>query len=227
MYKARCASLTSFLCDLPVDRCYVSFSAGKDSSVLAHAASIAMPGVPILMVDPGCPTHWSEDERKAWKEYAAEAGWNIIMFPWDKWSDDDVRAARTARQHAFAAHRSMFSDLEQWASAHGRDHCLQGLRAEESRGRRVSLITHGDIYRKRDGSMVRVAPLARWTWMDIWAYIIDHDLPWLRIYDCLGPEARNGWIGRNGLEHGRMVYLRKYYPEAYRFARDILEVPYA
>ncbi len=63
--------------------------------------------------------------------------------------------------------------------------------------------------------------------MDIWAYIIDHDLPWLRIYDCLGPEARNGWIGRNGLEHGRMVYLRKYYPEAYRFARDILEVPYA
>lgn len=46
-------------------------------------------------------------------------------------------------------------------------------------------------------------------------------LPWLSIYDHVGPTARNGLIGRNGLEQGRLVYLRRYYPEAWRVAREM------
>jgi hypothetical protein len=46
-------------------------------------------------------------------------------------------------------------------------------------------------------------------------------MPWLTIYDYLGPDARNGLIGRNEEAYGRLVYLRKYYPEAYRVAREV------
>lgn len=61
----------------------------------------------------------------------------------------------------------------------------------------------------------------------MWAYILERDLPWLGIYDALGPQARNGLIGRNGVEHGRMAFLRRHYPQAWRVARDTLELEFA
>jgi len=66
-----------------------------------------------------------------------------------------------------------------------------------------------------------ICPISLWTAADVWTYIVSEGLPWLSIYDHVGPTARNGLIGRNGLEQGRMVYLRRYYPEAWRVAREL------
>lgn len=225
-YHRRLDRLRCSLDGLEPARCYVSFSAGKDSSVLAHAAHVQHPGIPIRCVDTGVPYHWTEAERSMWSAYAQAQGWDYQIIPWDKWGDDGIRQAQSTGDHARAAHGSMFTDLHTWAEGAGRDHFLVGIRADESKGRRATLSTHGEYYRLANGT-VRVAPLGLWSWMDVWAYIVTHDLPWLSIYDYLGPRARNGLIGRNGVEDGRMVWLRKFYPEAYRIARDHLDLDYA
>lgn len=203
---------------------YVSFSAGKDSAVLAHAAHAVHPGIPIWMVDPGVPTHWLGAERQRWIDYAAASGWTLRLFPWDKWAD--VGAANGEQQHRKMAHNAMFEAVHAQAAAEGRTHVVMGLRAQESPGRRASLSTHGEAYTSRTG-ITRHCPLGSWTHDDVWAYTLTKGLPWLEIYDHLGPDARNGLIGRSGVQQGRMAYLRRFFPEAYRHARDVLQLDYA
>jgi 3'-phosphoadenosine 5'-phosphosulfate sulfotransferase (PAPS reductase)/FAD synthetase len=191
-------------------RCYVSFSAGKDSSVLAHACHYIMPGIPILMVDPGSPVHWTASEKQTWLDYAEAQGWNLKLFPWDKYAT----APRTGDLTTYRTkvHDDMFRDLNAYAQERGLTRRVMGLRRQESKNRRhVQWATPNTL-----------CPLVDWTVDDVWCYIVKSGMPWLTIYDYLGPEARNGLIGRNGEAYGRLVYLRKYYPEAYRVAREVL-----
>jgi len=224
-YQRRARRLISSLQMIDPAVSYVSFSAGKDSAVLAHAAHSVHPGIPICCVDSGVPYRWTEEEREGWLQYASENGWNLIIFPWNKWGGN-LRRAADEKSHQKSAHRSMFAGLQSWARTEGRTHYLTGMRADESKGRRVRLSTHGEIYLQANG-FTRHCPLGLWSTQDIWAYTITQGLPWLTIYDHLGPSARNGLIGRSGIQHGRMVWLRKYYPEAYRVARDELGLDYA
>ena len=77
---------------------------------------------------------------------------------------------------------------------------MLGLRAEESHARRLNLATHGTYYERKDGMHV-VLPLSRWTGRDVWAYMVAHDLPRLRIYDecsCTRERARSGFVFATG-----------------------------
>ena len=42
---------------------YVGFSAGKDSAVIADLCHRIHPGIQVLMIDPGTPTHWTDADR--------------------------------------------------------------------------------------------------------------------------------------------------------------------
>jgi len=214
-YQCRERQLAALLRRELDERCYVSFSAGKDSAVVAHAAHAARPGIAMLMVDPGCPVHWTEEERAAWLAYAQAQGWNLTLFPWDKYASAP-RSGDLAAYRA-AVHDAMFRDLTAHAEAHGLTRRVMGLRAEESPQRRMSL------GRDKAASETRLCPISLWHTSDVWCYLATHGLPWLSIYDHLGCTARNGLIGRNGEAHGRLVFLRRYYPSAFRVARQIFE----
>lgn len=194
--------------------CYVSWSAGKDSMVAAHLAQRLQPGIQMLMVDPGVPVHWTESDRSLMLDFAASDGWNVRLVPWDKFgvaTPDDQRAYRDS------IHARMFGDLTAYADGAGLSCRITGMRAAESRNR-------ARLLRSRRGETAHtLQPIWDWTTDDVWTYTISHELPWLSIYDHLGPAARNGLIGKNGTEQGRMVYLRKYYPEAFRMACELIE----
>jgi 3'-phosphoadenosine 5'-phosphosulfate sulfotransferase (PAPS reductase)/FAD synthetase len=226
-YRRKRDSLISLLSSLDPAASYVSFSAGKDSSVIAHAAHAIFPSIPICMVDPGVPFHWTEGDRTTWSAFAAQAGWRLLQFPWDKWGAPGVAGAGSEKAHQRAAHASMFDDLQAWASAEGRPVVVMGLRAAESKARTMDFAARGHIHRYASGERSRVLPIATWTTDDVWTYIIEAGLPWLDIYAALGPDARNGMIGRSGIMHGRMAYLRRHFPEAWRVARDTLGLDYA
>ena len=194
---------------------YVSFSAGKDSSVIAHLAHLVKPGIPILMVDPGCPTHWTEDERKIWIEYAKCHGWKLKIFPWNKWEKE-----RSAEKLA-SLHHDQFEALTAYARANGLVKRVIGLREAESKARKITSRYRGRIATYKNGEE-RLLPITKWRTEQVWAYIVSRGLPWLSIYDHLGPEARNGLIGVNGAERGRMVFLKKYYPKAYEEAKTFM-----
>lgn len=75
-----------------------------------------------------------------------------------------------------------------------------GLRAEESHARRMNVFVHGDDYQRKDGLQVAL-PIAHWTGRQVWAYLIKHDLPWLKIYDtafCGRERARSGFVFATG-----------------------------
>jgi 3'-phosphoadenosine 5'-phosphosulfate sulfotransferase (PAPS reductase)/FAD synthetase len=218
-YRESEARLYEYLRAVLDPTCYVSFSAGKDSMVLAHAAQAICPEIPILMVDPGCPTHWLEREKSKILAYTAARGWNLILFPWDKWAC--VGEERDPDEAARKIHGNMFTDLTRYAADHGLATRLLGLRAEESRGRKISLLKYGLDAQLRDGTR-RIIPLARWRTDWIWAYTVKHDLPWLEIYDRVGPDARNGLIGVHGASKGRLEYLKYSFPDAWRAAKKLL-----
>jgi 3'-phosphoadenosine 5'-phosphosulfate sulfotransferase (PAPS reductase)/FAD synthetase len=214
-YRQREARLFALLRRELGPNCYVSFSAGKDSSVVAHAAHAVMPGIPILKSDSGCPFSWLESERQQWVAYAKANGWNLLLFPWDKWSQSTRDAGDDALEHQRRVHSTQFAAIESWGKAHGRTRRVTGIRAAESVRRKMSIrLGFG-------ASANHLSPIGTWDEDDVWAYIIKHGLPWLSIYDYCGPSTRNGLIGKNGSEFGRLAFLKLYYPEAYRLARTL------
>lgn len=188
--------------------CYVSWSAGKDSMVAAHLCASICPGIPILMVDPGIPIHWTEDDRARMLDYAESQGWYIKLFPWDKFAH-----ARPDRENDYrkSVHEDQFEDLTVYAKGRGLTRRITGIRAAESKAR-----SHIQAQ-----TVNTLQPLRNWSTQDIWTYTIEYGLPWLSIYDYLGPDARNGLIGRNGREHGRFIYLKRFYPEAFQLACEL------
>lgn len=197
--------------------CYVSWSAGKDSMVAAHLARRIWPEAPILMSDPGAPIHWTEEDRARMLGYADAQGWRVTLFPWDKFSDTTLLEDGLAEeQYRARVHSGQFAALAAYAAAHGLHRRITGMRAEESAQRRIWLrATRGETAHT-------LQPIAFWPVDFVWAYTVRHGLPWLSIYDHLGPTARNGLLGRNGQKHGRLAYLKRFYPDAYRLACELL-----
>lgn len=58
-----------------------------------------------------------------------------------------------------------------------------GLRAEESKPRKITLRKKGVIYRTLDRPYVTACPLAWWSGLDVWARIVSRGLPWMQRYD--------------------------------------------
>lgn len=215
-YRKKLSGLNNLCLSVDPSIAYVSFSAGKDSSVVAHAMHAAHPNIEILMVDPGCPTHWIESERELWIHYAKKNNWRLKLFLWSKWTP--APANEDEKQYQKRIHESMFYDLHEHARAHGLECRIMGLRKEESRARDLLVAVKGISYLYKDGGSA-LLPIARWSVADVWAYIVTHNLPWLDIYNKLGPSARNGLIGNSGIDRGRAEYVKRFYPDAWRWAQ--------
>lgn len=194
------------------DDCYVSWSAGKDSMVVAHATHRLRSDIQLLMVDPGIPMHWTEDDRG--RTLAFVESWSVRLFPWDK-RQAGAPVDGDEKHYREAVHKSMFRELTAYAQGSGLTRRITGMRAAESPQRRKLLAS------TRGETAHTLQPIWDWSTDDVWTYLVRHNIPWLSIYDHLGPEARNGLIGKNGLREGRMTYLRRYYPEAFRRAHAL------
>lgn len=214
-YRRKVDQMMALIADIDPSVSYVSFSAGKDSSVIAHACHATHPGITMLMTDPGCPTHWEEHERDRWLSYAEENQWNLKLFAWDKWGLG--LETEKISEYQDKIHADMFKQLHGYASDNGLTNRIMGLRAAESRNRMMLIGRRGSKYDYKDGGSATL-PISTWQTADVWAYIITHGLPWLDIYDVLGPNARNGLIGRSGEEFGRIEYLKHYFPDVWRWA---------
>lgn len=218
-FMRRKAALFSLLEKTLDSHCYVSFSAGKDSSVIAHACQSIRSDIPVLMADPGVPWHWLEKERSMWADYAKASGWNLRLFPFDKWAMVD--GERDTDKAASKIHGGMFLGLKSYADENGLTTSIQGIRADESRQRSLAAWCFGNDHTRKDGVRV-IWPIMRWSTDDVWAYIIEAGLPWLEIYSVAGPSARNGLVGVHGAAYGRLAYLKRYFPQAYEAARSVL-----
>ena len=171
---------------------YIAFSCGKDSSVLAHLA-LQERDMPLRFLSSGeTRIVHNVDEIMDWfKERGAVIDEILIdrVFT-EEWKD----ATWTEQRKAGRNDMELLNEGE-W------DAVFMGLRIEESRNRKTSLILHQTeglppyCYKykptnKKRGGAIRCCPLAGWTTDDIGAYLISNNIPFLRQYHNRGMESR-------------------------------------
>jgi len=151
-------------------------SGGKDSLVLWHFAVSEGYDWPVYHFDNGVLNVPGVTEYV--RERAKE--WNARLFVRTSEAANDERMV-VEEGHGYNGYWGQYWSL---VSDHGWGVRVLGIRAAESAQRRDRFT--GVPPTDRDGQDIATAPIHHLTTADVWAYIIDHDLPYHEIYDKQG-----------------------------------------
>lgn len=193
---------------------WVSWSAGKDSQVLAHLVLAEAPGVPLRILTSGETRllHPIDPLIDWWRARGAAVEETCIDRVWTpEWSAADWDTSRHAGRH----------DLQRHGAAAG-GWVFVGLRQDESPRRRRALRHYQSpdlpawCYRYVSTGQVRACPLAQWTQADVAAYIASHGIPLLEAYREEGMDARTTMrLTGASVRLGTLRRLRDLHPDRY------------
>lgn len=211
---------------------YVAWSAGKDSTVLAHlvlsvaqAEGAAMPR--LFSVKDDCDYPGETEYLRCWAQrWGASDRLDIRHPPFSlrEWlmlggEDRDPSADLHAKASTFSQ-EGFYGVIAAYDAERGNPGAYLGLRAGESAGRRRNVAIRGEVYTKRDGKTI-CQPLAAWSELDLFAYAHARGLEFLHPYRCCAlrgsPErVRKSWfLPGVHAARGEGVMLRRYYPSLY------------
>lgn len=208
-----------------VERPYVSFSTGKDSTCVLHLVRQQAPDVPAVYWDAGCAFPESRDLLNSTD--------NVIKYPTDE--PLLVTLARfgfsaTAELDRATMQSTVWGPIERLMRQYAFDGMAYGLRMEESRGRRMLGRYQGPLFHHQRDGVWACQPIFDWVYDDVWAYIVTNDVPYCGTYDRMWdmPEAEQRisyWAGETNRGSGRWAWLKRNYPELFdRFADEFPEV---
>lgn len=209
----------------------VSFSAGKDSTVLLDLVRQVQPAARVAFFDSGCEYPWTYDlvahyevetvkPQMSLPEMCRHGGYWGYENPADPEAEFDFMGFLVVEP---AVRFSVLNDLAVSAI---------GLRAEESAGRRISLLKRGELYWVAERQLWHLCPLAYWKHADIWAYIAHRGLRYNEVYDRMAAFGipRQHWrvstlLGLSGTSaNARLGFLRAVAPDV--FWQLAAEFPY-
>lgn len=206
-----------------VEKPYVAFSAGKDSTcVLALVRERR--DVPAVYFDADCS--FSEVDA------ILNGTHNLIKHKADEpFLETLARAGLDhPRVEAITMETTVYGPVKRLIRDHGFDGVCYGLRAEESTSRYFHARRRGAIFRyKRDG-VLACQPIYDWTYYDVWAFIVSRDLRYCGVYDRLWDapvraQRISYWAGESARQFGRYIWLKRNYPDLWhRLVEHIPEV---
>lgn len=188
-YKKRLQRAMSMISEHP-DYC-VGISWGKDSLCIlhmaleAHGTATAVHG------------RYSENEevpdiplvRQAFLDRFPEVAYSEAKV----WGDWEIyrRAGRFFLSPETPAERKIIADwhtefmaaMDKEMTSAGASGKILGIAAHESHGRAMNIYKRGAHYETKAESMPKLLPIAHWKPEDVWAYMLMHNLPRLKIYD--------------------------------------------
>ena len=228
---------------------YVALSGGKDSLVVLDFARQVDPNVPVVFFDSGLefPETYTylADLQQTWQLNlelipATTPLLNILITD-GSWDHHALEYRTPSLHQALIAEPSASAHI-----SHGPGE-LWGVRASESRGRRIAYnialsaetctcchdavahrAHHGGIIRRENGT-VAFSPIWDWTDPQVWSHIACRHLPVNPVYDRL----RSMGVPQNDLrishildadhlDHGRAVWLKYGWPDLYERLRQLL-----
>ena len=217
-----------------VDRCMaetphaaVSWSGGKDSTVMTHLVCVECGAAVDVFSEKDDLDFPGEEEyvRRLGAEW--ELRLTVIHPPISPREFIAERAATMApgdEIHARSAElsKTCFYNLMIEANE-GYDAVMLGLRSEESGIRRHLRVSRGRYYELVDGSH-RVLPIADWSGLDVYAYAVSRGIDLLPVYRCIALMHRDEpwrlrkswWLPGSGSARGQIAWLQRYYPSLYR-----------
>lgn len=154
------------------NNCYISYSGGKDSTVLTHLALTLNKDIPVWHWDYGDDLMPRPFEEEAIANLKSLGAVNIIIHK-RKGSGNDTSSG----------YKQFFGQVAMNKKEYGWDMGLIGVRREESNTRKNkyrSYFQEGNCY-----------PLLDWTSNDVWAYIVSNGLDYHSVYDYYGEVL--GW----------------------------------
>lgn len=160
-------------------KCMVAFSGGKDSTVMLHLALQIDPEIQVFHWDQG-PQLMPRDVQEEVLANARSLGAKNLIV--ESWSGSEAEDMRVNPEKWRTAHMIHYLVLNRIRRQQGWNFQFVGLRKEEG-CKRTAICKHprrGEVY-----------PLADWTYLDVWAYIVSHGLPYPRAYDMYAPLL--GW----------------------------------
>lgn len=214
---------------------YISYSGGADSTVVAHLAHQAHPGIPIVWFDSGLEF---PETRTYIADLSARFGWNLrticaipdalsVMAAAGNWTHASDHPDRAAPE-PLDLHQVLITDPSRRARAEFGAAELWGLRAAESTGRTRLLTRARGQVRRADGT-ITYAPLWSWSSRDVSAYLVAHDIPpnpvysRLRVVGATGRDLRVGMLlDGNHLAFGRAVWVSRGWPQEWARIVDAL-----
>lgn len=188
--------------------CYASTSWGKDSTCMSHLAATSGVRLPLVYVR---MRRWENPDCDGVRDrFLAEYG-HLVDYR-EYWVDGSPRWWEADPGYAAPrAHAARY--FAQPEADYGRRH-ISGVRAEESRIRRLAQARWGDA------GPGACRPLGRWKGTDVYAYLFRHDLPVHPAYAMsYGGTLDRIWlrvspIGSVTNAHkGRAEWEQHYYPE--------------
>ena len=168
----------------------ISFSGGKDSTVLADLLSVAGwkgKGIYFVYSDYENPKENLQQVEWAGDHYGYDIHVVKRYGDYDCWKEVGHFFVIPETENEKSAMRKI-SNVRKTVSrefmrSNGLRNLFIGMRKEESRTRQIVLRKKGMIYSTQIRDGLTCCPLANWKGSDIWAYIVSNDLPYLSIYD--------------------------------------------
>ena len=197
-----------------VDKPYVAFSCGKDSSVLADLVLQIDSEIPLRFISRGeTRVIYNVDDVIDYfiKKYNA----NVEEILFDRIFSEDWKGATFQEQ--FEAGKNDIRGINN----EGYNGVFMGLRKDENRKRKISLTVHNNselpnLYKYAEREYYRMCPLADWKTEDIGAYLTEHKIPILNWYKNFGFEARTASrINSEALRQNTLFYIKATNPEGY------------
>lgn len=203
---------------------FVAFSGGKDSVVSLHLALQADPHIPVCFYDSGL-------EFPENVEYIHSIA-NLFNLNFHIIKSNPT-VLDILRKEAFFDHKRIPVHLatslieakieNPSKEAHERfgPGRIWGLRAEESRGRRMLLVPRRGSFESKAGETI-TSPVWNWSSEQIFAYIEKNNIPENPLYGkmrALGVEEKGLRVGSiidgSNLDYGRITWLKRGWPEIY------------
>lgn len=209
---------------------YIAFSTGKDSVVMADLVWQQCPEVPAVYFDADC----AFPESSALLSRYESAGHNVIRWKCEPLLETLKRVGgpTSDRCEVETMRSTVYHPIRRLLAEYHFDGVFLGLRGEECYGRMKLAQVRGELFWQKRDSLWECIPISRWTWKDIWAYIVSQDVDYCGVYDKLmemglPPEdcRLSYWAGETKRRWGRWAILKRGWPELFnRFAAEFPEV---